>query len=59
VSSTNGSQEHETELPDWVPEGVDVNVPNVARTYDYMLGGYHNFAVDREYGDAVEKAFPT
>jgi hypothetical protein len=46
------------ELPDWVPEGIDVTVPNVARMYDYMLGGYHNFQVDREYVDQVERTFP-
>lgn len=34
------------ELPDWVPAGVEVTVPNAARMYDYTLGGYHNFAVD-------------
>jgi SAM-dependent methyltransferase len=30
------------------PLGVDVSTPNVARIYDYMLGGKDNFAVDRE-----------
>jgi hypothetical protein len=51
--------EHDvTELPDWVPEGVDIDVPNSARMYDYMLGGYHNFAVDREYADQMEKLAP-
>lgn len=45
-------------LPNWVPEGVDITVPNVARTYDYLLGGYHNFAADREYAAGVEQAFP-
>src|SRR5262249_17828847 len=38
-----------TELPDWVPEGVDLATPSVARVYDYVLGGGHNFAVDREF----------
>ncbi|HEX5400696.1 MAG TPA: SAM-dependent methyltransferase [Pseudonocardiaceae bacterium] len=46
------------ELPDWVPEGVEVTVPNAARMYDYALGGYHNFAVDREFVDRAEKAVP-
>lgn len=45
-------------LPDWVPEGIDVTVPNVARMYDYALGGYHNFAVDRENTDRAEQALP-
>ncbi|HEX5404189.1 MAG TPA: SAM-dependent methyltransferase [Pseudonocardiaceae bacterium] len=46
------------ELPDWVPAGVEVTVPNAARMYDYTLGGYHNFAVDREYIEKAEQAMP-
>lgn len=46
------------DLPDWVPEGIEVTVPNAARMYDYALGGYHNFAVDREYVERAEKAMP-
>jgi hypothetical protein len=46
------------ELPDWVPEGIDVTVPNAARMYDYALGGYHNFAVDREYVARAEQVIP-
>jgi SAM-dependent methyltransferase len=46
------------ELPDWLPEGVDVEVPNAARIYDYALGGYHNFAVDREFLRQAEATFP-
>ncbi|GIH16978.1 hypothetical protein Raf01_51500 [Rugosimonospora africana] len=44
--------------PDWVPEGLDVTVPNAARVYDCALGGYHNFGVDREFKDLAEKAWP-
>ncbi len=33
--------------------GFDPTVPNVARVYDYMLGGKDNFAVDRELGDQL------
>jgi hypothetical protein len=46
------------ELPNWVPDGVDVTVPNAARAYDYFLGGYHNFAVDREFVARVETVMP-
>jgi hypothetical protein len=46
------------DLPSWVPDGVDVTVPNAARAYDYYLGGYHNFAVDREFVARVESAMP-
>jgi SAM-dependent methyltransferase len=45
-------------LPDWAPEGLDVNVPNAARMYDYALGGCHNFAVDREFADHAETVMP-
>ncbi|HEX3591749.1 MAG TPA: SAM-dependent methyltransferase [Pseudonocardiaceae bacterium] len=31
----------------WVPEGVNLHQPSVARVYDYVLGGGHNFEVDR------------
>ncbi|KAA9376858.1 SAM-dependent methyltransferase [Microbispora cellulosiformans] len=34
------------------PEGVDPTIPNIARMYDYYLGGKDNFAADRE---AAEK----
>ncbi|HEX5403337.1 MAG TPA: SAM-dependent methyltransferase [Pseudonocardiaceae bacterium] len=32
----------------WVPKEVDLSQPSVARMYDYLLGGAHNFEVDRE-----------
>jgi SAM-dependent methyltransferase len=35
------------------PAKVDLNTPNVARMYDYYLGGKDNFAADRE---AAERA---
>ena len=37
------------ERPDWVPDNVDLSLPSVARAYDYMLGGAHNFAIDRDF----------
>ena len=46
------------ENPDWVPRGVDVTVPNVARVYDYWLDGSHNFAVDRAMCDEVQQVLP-
>ena len=36
----------------------DVTVPNVARIYDYFLGGKDNFAADRAAGDQAIAAFP-
>jgi S-adenosyl methyltransferase len=32
----------------WVPTSVDLEKPSAARAYDYVLGGNHNFTVDRE-----------
>jgi hypothetical protein len=32
--------------------------PNVARVYDYLLGGKDNFAVDRIYGQRIAAAMP-
>jgi hypothetical protein len=31
---------------------------NPARYYDYLLGGYHNFAADRKLGDRIISIFP-
>ncbi|WP_394613732.1 SAM-dependent methyltransferase [Lentzea sp. JNUCC 0626] len=42
----------------WIPQSVDVSVPSVARVYDYLLGGAHNFAVDRVMGDKAEEMMP-
>jgi SAM-dependent methyltransferase len=41
-----------------MPAEPDVTHPNVARMYDYFLGGGANFAVDREAADAAETAWP-
>lgn len=32
----------------WVPPGIDMTKSSAARLYDYLLGGTHNFAADRE-----------
>ncbi|MEZ0073091.1 SAM-dependent methyltransferase [Planotetraspora sp. GP83] len=40
------------------PEGVDPTTPNVARMYDYYLGGKDNFAADREAAQRILKVFP-
>jgi O-methyltransferase involved in polyketide biosynthesis len=46
------------EIVDRAPEGVDPNVPNVARMYDYFLDGKDNFAADRAAAEQILKTFP-
>ncbi|HEX6471802.1 MAG TPA: SAM-dependent methyltransferase [Streptosporangiaceae bacterium] len=41
-----------------VPAGLDVSRPNVARVYDYTLGGKDNFAVDRQVADLSHEVMP-
>ena len=43
---------------DWGQDGVDSDVPNVARMYDYFLGGGRNFPADREAAQRIVGAFP-
>ncbi|MCP3798431.1 SAM-dependent methyltransferase [Allokutzneria sp. A3M-2-11 16] len=47
-----------TPAPDWVPPSIDMTVPSVARIYDCLLGGSHNFAVDRETAASLERFEP-
>ncbi len=42
----------------WDPGHVDVDKPSQARAYDYMLGGYHNFEVDRKMIEMAMQVFP-
>ena len=42
----------------WVPDDIDLELPSAARVYDYLLGGGHNFAVDRAVGKKVLQALP-
>jgi hypothetical protein len=41
-----------------VPEHVPLDRPSPARIYDYLLGGYHNFAVDRVIADRMLDVCP-
>jgi len=38
------------------PAGIDTSTPNVARMWDYQLGGKDNFAADRQAAEAVNEA---
>ncbi len=44
--------------PDWAPAGIDLERPSAARVYDYYLGGFHNFAADREMGRQAVEMWP-
>jgi hypothetical protein len=41
-----------------VPPGVDARRANVARVYDYLLGGTHNFLPDQDSGRALVAVDP-
>jgi hypothetical protein len=47
-----------TERPNWAPESIDLERPNAARIYDYLLGGAANFAADREFGEQLLTVLP-
>jgi SAM-dependent methyltransferase len=44
--------------PSWVPPGVDTQRANVARVYDYLLGGSHNFLADQDVGRMIVAVQP-
>jgi SAM-dependent methyltransferase len=44
--------------PNWVPPGVDTKRANVARVYDYWLGGSHNFLADQDLGRSIAAVEP-
>ena len=46
------------EPQDWVPPDIDTEQPSSARIYDYLLGGAHNFAVDRKVADQLIAVYP-
>ena len=44
--------------PAWAPDEVDIEKPSVARMYDYLLGGSHNFAADRALAEENMRVWP-
>ena len=42
-----------TMQPGWVPPGTDTGKANVARVYDWWLGGNHNFRADQDAARAM------
>lgn len=47
-----------TERPNWAPESIDLDRPNAARIYDYLLGGAANFEQDRIFADKLLEVMP-
>jgi S-adenosyl methyltransferase len=43
---------------DWAPDGVNIETPSVARIYDFLLGGSHNFEADRALARQAVDAIP-
>src|SRR5580698_3022771 len=39
--------------PGWIPPGIDTSKANVARVYDYWLGGSHNFRADQDAARSI------
>jgi hypothetical protein len=46
------------ERPNWAPASIDLERPNAARIYDYLLGGAANFATDREFAEQLLAMMP-
>jgi S-adenosyl methyltransferase len=42
-----------TENASWIPPQIDTTKANVARVYDWFLGGQHNFRVDQDAARAM------
>jgi hypothetical protein len=43
---------------DWVPKEIDTKLPSSARIYDYLLGGAHNFRIDRTAAEDLLRVVP-
>ena len=39
--------------PGWIPPETDTTKANIARVYDYWLGGDHNFQADRDVARTI------
>ncbi|MFI6871777.1 SAM-dependent methyltransferase [Nocardia sp. NPDC050406] len=44
--------------PAWAPEGVDMTQASPARMYDALLGGSHNFEIDRKAAEMGKQLVP-
>ncbi|WP_308015191.1 SAM-dependent methyltransferase [Nocardia coffeae] len=44
--------------PTWAPDGVDMTKASPARMYDALLGGSHNFEIDRKAAEMARELVP-
>lgn len=44
--------------PSQTPEGLILDKPSAARIYDYLLGGFHNFEIDRLAAEQALQILP-
>jgi hypothetical protein len=53
-----GAMRDDAKVTEQAPDGVDTTIPNVARIYDYLLGGVDNFAADRAAAEQFLAVIP-
>ncbi|WP_158675781.1 SAM-dependent methyltransferase [Nocardia stercoris] len=44
--------------PDWAADAIDPQIPSPARIYDYFLGGFANFDIDRRIAARLSAILP-
>lgn len=47
-----------SDRPSWAPPSIDLDRPNAARVYDYLLGGAANFEQDRAFAEQLLSIIP-
>ncbi|MCX4744249.1 SAM-dependent methyltransferase [Kitasatospora sp. NBC_01287] len=50
--------EQQQTTADWQPAVFETPTPNIARVYDYLLGGKDNYAPDRAVAQRIEQTLP-
>jgi hypothetical protein len=43
---------------DWSPDSLDINLPNAARVYNYLIDGAANFEQDRVFAERLMQVMP-
>ncbi|MBY8863035.1 SAM-dependent methyltransferase [Nocardia sp. CA2R105] len=55
IANTKGIR---VDRPTWAPDGVDMTKASPARMYDALLGGSHNFEIDRKAAEMARELVP-